>query len=594
MLDAAGEMSTALRQWHNALLVIRLASSFPKFISSIRVCSAAGPVRDMWPEHLDKALAPDLPRVRIPFGVSGEQLAGGTDIEASLLAGRPIQQSGLLERAQGGLAYLPMAERFPQGHAWFIANAIDQCKVCPSQSFLTIALDEAGGDGPFMTDVLADRMCLVVRLDGISIRDAFQEDIAPNQTDIEPSDVDVSDEITNSIASLTSTMPGGGMRLMQNMVQVCRFLSAFSGNSKASAEDAAMAISLCLGLQLQPQPEAKQQEEQSDQSTQEQNDEMPPSEPDRDHEQRVGTDSNHTEFETHDIGELDVAIAQASNAIRDMMEGSQKMPSGSHTKTGVAGDSQTSSNRGRPVGLSTKPIRIDARLDIVATLRTAIPMQRLRNPQVAQTDFRKGMKIRILPSDFRFKRHQHPTESAAIFAVDASGSTALSRLAEAKGAIELLLNDCYVRRDTVALVSFRGRRAQTLLEPTRSLVRAKRSLAQLPGGGPTPLADGIRLSLELAESAKRRGQSPLIVFMTDGSGNIALDGRADRKQANSDARDFAFAVVEKGYRTLFIDIGKRPRETARDLASAMQAEYCPLPHVSAQAVSGLVERHLRG
>jgi Mg-chelatase subunit ChlD len=45
----------------------------------------------------------------------------------------------------------------------------------------------------------------------------------------------------------------------------------------------------------------------------------------------------------------------------------------------------------------------------------------------------------ILPSDFRYIRFRHRTESTAIFAVDASGSTAMERLAEAKGAIELLL-----------------------------------------------------------------------------------------------------------------------------------------------------------
>jgi magnesium chelatase subunit D len=65
-------------------------------------------------------------------------------------------------------------------------------------------------------------------------------------------------------------------------------------------------------------------------------------------------------------------------------------------------------------------------------------------------------RFKVLPSDFRYIRFRHRTESTAIFAVDASGSTAMERLAEAKGAIELLLGDCYVRRDHVALITFRG------------------------------------------------------------------------------------------------------------------------------------------
>ena len=54
-------------------------------------------------------------------------------------------------------------------------------------------------------------------------------------------------------------------------------------------------------------------------------------------------------------------------------------------------------------------------------------------------------------------------------------------MAEAKGAVELLLADCYVRRDRVALIAFRGTDAELLLPPTRSLARARRSLAGLPG-----------------------------------------------------------------------------------------------------------------
>ena len=47
-------------------------------------------------------------------------------------------------------------------------------------------------------------------------------------------------------------------------------------------------------------------------------------------------------------------------------------------------------------------------------------------------------------------------------------------------AVELLLADCYVRRDRVALIAFRGNGAELLLPPTRSLVRAKRSFFLAP------------------------------------------------------------------------------------------------------------------
>ncbi len=92
----------------------------------------------------------------------------------------------------------------------------------------------------------------------------------------------------------------------------------------------------------------------------------------------------------------------------------------------------------------------------------------------------------------------------------------MDRLGEAKGAVEMLLADCYVRRDEVALIAFRGAGADLLLPATRSLTRAKRSLAALPGGGGTPLASGLAAAESLAEEVRRKGRTPTLVVITDG------------------------------------------------------------------------------
>jgi magnesium chelatase subunit D len=99
--------------------------------------------------------------------------------------------------------------------------------------------------------------------------------------------------------------------------------------------------------------------------------------------------------------------------------------------------------------------------------------------------------VLIRADDFQVMRYQQRSETTTLFVVDASGSSALHRLAEAKGAVESLLADCYVRRDRVALMAFRGKGCELILPPTRSLTRAKRSLAGLPGGGGTPMATAI-------------------------------------------------------------------------------------------------------
>jgi len=191
----------------------------------------------------------------------------------------------------------------------------------------------------------------------------------------------------------------------------------------------------------------------------------------------------------------------------------------------------------------------------------------------------------VRPEDFRIARFRQRAQTTSIFVVDASGSAALHRLAEAKGAVELLLADCYVRRDRVALVAFRGQRAELMLPPTRSLVRAKRSLAGLPGGGGTPLAAGIDMAVELAASLARRGDTPVLVLLTDGRANVSRNGSGGRAAAEADALAASRAVKLAGFAALLIDTSPRPELQAERIATAMGARYLPLPHADAHAVS---------
>jgi magnesium chelatase subunit D len=217
------------------------------------------------------------------------------------------------------------------------------------------------------------------------------------------------------------------------------------------------------------------------------------------------------------------------------------------------------------------------------TLRAAAPWQRLRG----RTSAAKG-RVLIQPGDFRTTRYLRRSQTLTIFAVDASGSSALNRLTEAKGAVELLLADCYVRRDLVAVISFRGRRADVLLPPTRSLVRAKRNLAGMPGGGGTPLASAIECAALLGGQAKRRGETPLLVLLTDGRANVALDGSGGRDAAHADALEAAQRLRCSRISALFIDTSPRPSAAAAEVATAMHAEYLPLPFADARALSSVV------
>jgi magnesium chelatase subunit D len=199
-------------------------------------------------------------------------------------------------------------------------------------------------------------------------------------------------------------------------------------------------------------------------------------------------------------------------------------------------------------------------------------------------------RVIVLPSDIRVTRFQHHAPATTVFALDASGSSALYRMAEAKGAIELLLAQCYGRREKVAVVAFRGRRAEVLLPPTRALARARRALSGLPGGGATPLAAGIDAAHALALAARRAGDAALIVILTDGRANIDRTGTADRRRANSDAEAAAQGLAADRLPAMVIDTSPVPGPKAGDLARAMRARYIALPHAGAREIAGIVAR----
>ena len=180
-----------------------------------------------------------------------------------------------------------------------------------------------------------------------------------------------------------------------------------------------------------------------------------------------------------------------------------------------------------------------------------------------------------------------------MFVVDASGSAALHRLAEAKGAVELMLADCYVRRDSVALIAFRGKTAELLLAPTRSLARAKRNLASLPGGGGTPLASAVEAAVGLGIELRRKGQTPSVVFLTDGRANVGRNGQGGRPRAMEDAVAAARALRLANLAALIIDTSPQPKPEARMLANEMGASYLPLPHADAASMSEAIRRTKR-
>jgi len=256
---------------------------------------------------------------------------------------------------------------------------------------------------------------------------------------------------------------------------------------------------------------------------------------------------------------------------------------------GGSGALRRGAARGRPLPSRVGAPRGSQRLALIDTLRAAAPWQGLRRPPATtKVHLVASSRVIVRRDDFRVARFAERTGTTTIFAVDASGSAAVARLAEAKGAVELLLAEAYVARTQVALVAFRGTAAAVVLPPTRSLARAKRALGDLAGGGGTPLAAGLAAAAAVAAAERARGRSPFVVVLTDGRANIARDGTASRERAGADATTAARGFVAARIAAVFIDTSIRPRPEGAALAAAMGARYAPLPAAGAAAMAGVV------
>ncbi len=488
--------------------------------------------------------------------------------------------------ADGGVVLLAMAERLADATAARLAAVLDAGEVVLERDGLAqraparlgvVALDEGMPGEERPPAALLDRLAFRVDLDGVRAEDLGEvraaEIVAARA--LLPA-VQIGDPIIEALCAAALALGVPSLRAPLLAVRAARAAAALAGRRMVSAEDAALAARLVLAPRATalPAPETPEERESGEDSSR--------------------ADSPEDMADSNAQGEQavgDLVLAAAEAAIPADLLSQLRLGDAARTRGGAgrAGARQSGARHGRPAGARRGEPRAGARLNLVATLRAAAPWQRLRQREESPDHGQVPKRVEVRRDDFHVTRLKQRARTTAIFAVDASGSAALHRLAEAKGAVELLLAECYVRRDRVALLAFRGAGAVLLLPPTSSLVRAKRSLAGLPGGGGTPLAAGLDAALALADTVRRAGQTPLVALLTDGRANIARDGGAGRMRAEEDALGAARALRTAGISALLLDTSPRPAPPAQRLAAEMGARYLPLPYAGAAVVSQAIQ-----
>ncbi len=623
-----GAANDASARWQDAVLAAALFAVDPVGTGGVCLTALPGPARDAWTTLARELWPPAVPWRRVPLHVADDRLLGGLDLAATLAAGRPVCERGILADADGGVIVLAMAERIAGGTAARIHAVLDAGAVVIERDgvaarwptrFGIIAMDESTGLDEAPPAGLIDRLAFHVDLDAIAMRDLIADvpavdAIADARALLARVTVDAA--MLEALVAAASALGIASLRAPLLAARVARAAAALAGRSEVERDDTALAARLVLAPRATrlPMAEASPDDEteppmeaSADAPTPPEDDPQSPS-PSPDNatsgDERGGPDTEQP------LDDVVLAAAQAAipAGLIALLEHGPRGRVAAST-AGRSGAQQKQSRRGHVIGALRGDPRQGARLAVIATLRAAAPWQAIRRKAVAtanaagsaglQFDARHraaagaslkptAPRIEVRREDFHVVRRMQRRQTTTIFAVDASGSTALHRLAEAKGAVELLLADCYVRRDHVALLAFRGRVAELLLPATRSLVRAKRCLAALPGGGGTPLAAGIDAAMRLAEAVLRRGETPVVVFLTDGRANIARDGTGGRARAEEEALAAARLAGAAQLMILVVDTSPQPHPLARTLADAMGARYLPLPYAGAAVMSAAV------
>ena len=559
------------------------------------------------------ALLPgQAPFVDLPVGATEDRLVGTIDIEAALTEGRRRFHPGLLAAAHGGVLYVDEVNLLPDHLVDVLldvaasgVNRVEREGVSeahPARFVLAGSMNPEEGE---LRPQLLDRFGLAVdvaanadpaeRAEAVRRRLAHDADPAAFAREWADSEAGLRERLA---AARPAALPGplleavsrlcaaaGAEGLRADLV-ICRAAAALAGwddRGAATASDVRRVAPLALAHRRRRDPfEAPGMDrDQLEDALDEALGDPPPPPPDGgDAGGSEGSDDSDGTEPRHAAGDRGPAAPDAPTRVIGIHAGRQptgEAPSGRR--------SPTLGRRGRLVGdrVPDGPatgVALGATTRAAAARRATAPAPAGGPPGPAGSG-PAGLGM-VTAEDLREPVREQLAGNLVVLAVDASGSMGVERRMEAvKGAVLSLLLDAYQRRDRVCLVTFRGEDAEVALRPTGSVEVARHRLGELPTGGRTPLAAGIRTALQVA-TTNSGPHRPLVVLVSDGRATAAPGG-ADPVAA---ALDAAAEVRRRGVPALVVDVedGSPRLGLAPELARRMGARCVSLPELSAGAL----------
>ncbi|WP_332878838.1 magnesium chelatase subunit D family protein [Massilia sp. S19_KUP03_FR1] len=526
-----------------------------------------------------------VPFITLPLGATEDRVLGSLDIASALQGGKRVFQPGLLAASHRGILYIDevnlLADHLVDVLLDVAAMGVNSVQreglsiTHPARITLVGTMNLEEGD---LRPQLLDRFALMVevtaprdkavRSEVVRRRIAYEADPAaftqrwaPQQDALRAqlaraqallAQVELDDAMLDLISHLCCEFEVASLRADIVMHKAARAIAALDGRLRVTPDDVRTAATLVLPHRRRRKP-FEQPGLDQDKLDELMRDAAPPPPPQGEAQPDDEPEGSEPEEQLFGTG----AAAPAAT-----------LTVASSSASGMTGRRSSAANAARGHVVRAVPNAQPTSLAIQATLRSAA----LREPG----------QLNVSRDDLHQQVRSGKSANLIFFVVDASGSMAAQRRMEAvKGSVLALLTDAYQRRDEVAVIAFRGPKAQLQLAPTRSVERAEQGLRELPTGGRTPLSHALQLTLETLATRAKDALPPLLVLLTDGKANVALAEGGDPWR---ETLELAARLAERAVPTLVIDTetGYLKLGRAKLLAQALGAQCLTLEQLTSE------------